>query len=264
MNFNLKKFGNHDKPAILFLHGFMGDGTDWEEVINLLKADFFCVTVDLPGHGGNRIQNGVSMPECAQALFEKLQLEGLSFSGLVGYSMGGRLAIFMAIHYADLQHRLLIESAAPGLRSKKERMQRVESDLQLQKSLQSGDFEDFLRSWYNMPIFASIKKNAKFENLLAKRMNNDVGQLAVTLQGMGAGVQPDLWSQWAELRMPVLLLNGGFDKKYRTLHREMKGLRPQTRIATLSGCGHNTHFEQPEEFADQLRKFLNQSYGGNS
>jgi len=165
MKFNLYKSGNPDNPTILFLHGFMGCASDWNEIVSLLETDWHCIAVDLPGHGSHRIRKAVTLNECAQALVTTVRREGLNISGLVGYSMGGRLAIFLATHYPDFCKKLVIESAAPGLRSEEERVQRRRSDRQLIKSMRLNNFKEFLRRWYRMPIFASIEKNAKLEGI---------------------------------------------------------------------------------------------------
>ncbi len=130
--------GSHDRRAILFLHGFMGTANDWEVCIDRLANEFFCIAVDLPGHGQSIDRDPwlYSMEGCARALIDILDDLGLQQCGLVGYSMGGRVALYVVSTYPERFDGLVLESASPGLRTDAERAARRQADEQLAQELQ--------------------------------------------------------------------------------------------------------------------------------
>ncbi len=141
--------GTPDLPAVLFLHGFMGSGADWKSVIATLEGRFRCVAVDLPGHGAS-----VGLPPEAYAfenaarlvldMLDELEIDKTTF---VGYSMGGRLALYLALRYPERCSGLFLESASPGLRSERERAERRAADEEKASRLESEDFDKFLHDW---------------------------------------------------------------------------------------------------------------------
>ncbi len=173
--------GNRDKPLILFLHGFMGDSNDFNEVISLLSNQFCCLTVDLPGHGKTRILGGeecYTMSNTAHALIHLLEQLNVKECFLVGYSMGGRLALYLTLHFPERFSKVVLESASPGLKTKRDQLERKQRDLELAHELETSDFSSFLSSWYNQPLFASLENQPAFELLIASRIRNKPFELA--------------------------------------------------------------------------------------
>jgi len=251
--------GSFDQPLILFLHGFLGDGHDFDPVISLLADQFCCLTVDLPGHGKTRTRGGsefYTMPQTAQGLIQLLERLAISTCSLVGYSMGGRLALYLALNFPQFFNRVVLESASPGLKTAAERLQRRDNDAQLADQLETEDFSNFLRRWYTQPLFASLKQHPDFEQIVKRRFNNHPRELAQSLRYMGTGHQPALWQRLPENQLPLLLLVGEQDTKFRAINTEMADLCPLVKLSILRDCGHNIHWENPNFFAQQVREFL--------
>lgn len=255
--------GNPDSPAILFLHGFLGSRLDWEEIIYGLSDEFYCVAPDLPGHGQTAKSpnpEAYSMRSAAEALQVTLDELRIANSALVGYSMGGRLALHLGMTYPQRWNHLVIESASPGIESALEQAKRKQMDEKKAKELESMEFEVFLQEWYEQPLFQSLKKDrARFDRLLERRKLNDPAELAKSLRGMGAGVQPPLWHELPRLDIPLLVIAGDGDMKYRKIAKKMARSCEQASLAVVSGTGHNVHEENPEEYTTLLRQFLTET-----
>ncbi|MFQ5627493.1 MAG: 2-succinyl-6-hydroxy-2,4-cyclohexadiene-1-carboxylate synthase [bacterium] len=248
--------GHKNSPPILFLHGFMGCADDWQSIVSVLSNDFYCIAVDLPGHGKTPINKTDSMGAYADGLagfFEKLRIQKCA---LVGYSMGGRLALYLAIRYPKIFQSVILESASPGLKTALERRARIEHDNMLAAELEKCDFAAFLDSWYRQPLFADMRRHPNYQALLHRRMQNNPQNLAASLRCMGTGRQPTLWHELAGIELPVLLLAGERDKKFVAIHTEINAHCKSAAQTIIRDCGHNIHFEVPEIYAKHIRKFI--------
>ena len=252
--------GNRDKPLILFLHGFMGDSTEFNEVISLLTEKFCCLTVDLPGHGKTRVMGGdkcYTMSNTAHALIKLLERLNVKKCFLVGYSMGGRLALYLNLYFPQRFFKVVLESASPGLKTKRDQLERIQRDLELVHKLEKSDFSAFLSSWYNQPLFASIKKHSYFEYLIASRLQNNPLELAKSLRNLSTGCQPCLWENLKQNKNCLLLRVGEYDAKFIAINSEMARLCKSAKLEIVSNCGHNIHFENPKTFVENVKYFYN-------
>ncbi|MEM1044194.1 MAG: 2-succinyl-6-hydroxy-2,4-cyclohexadiene-1-carboxylate synthase [Bacteroidota bacterium] len=242
-------------PVVLFLHGFMGNGRDWSAVVDRLAGDVRCLTVDLPGHGGavGLTEAAYTFPETAAALAGTLDALGIGRCRVVGYSLGGRLALYFALRHPGRCTRLVLESASPGLRTPAERAERRRIDAWRAETL-AGDFEGFLDRWSRMPIFRSLGDDARAA-FVAARLGNDPAELARSLRGSGTGQQPSLWEALGDLTVPTLAVAGAADPKFADLAFAMSVAGP-TVIPMLVSAGHTVHAEQPRLFAALVRDFL--------
>ncbi len=251
--------GPAGRPVILFLHGFLGSGEEWEEIISHLAERFRCLAVDLPGHGRSASvdrRRSWRMENNAKAVIVLLAKLGIHKCFLAGYSMGGRLALYLALHYPRYFAKVILESASPGLRTEEERRERLARDEQLARRLETGDFREFLRDWYRQPLFQTLKQHPRFEEIFQHRLQNDPRGLAKSLREMGTGAQPSLWEQLPGNKIPLLLVAGEKDAKFRSIAAEMAKINPVAGVKVITGCGHNVHFEAPEIFAAEVEKFL--------
>jgi 2-succinyl-6-hydroxy-2,4-cyclohexadiene-1-carboxylate synthase len=252
-------YGPEDKPLILFLHGFMGSGRDWEKVISLLTEHYRCLSLDLPGHGEfaqlNRHLNW-NMKATADGVCQLLNNTGIRKCYMVGYSMGGRLALYLALHYPHYFSKVILESASPGLKTVEERKARIEHDKRLAIQLESGNFKHFLSEWFQQPLFRGISELPQFEGMLRCRLNNDPQALAKSLLEMGTGRQPSLWKKLPGNKIPLLLVVGQKDRKFRSIAEEIASICSAANVMGIKGCGHNTHFEAPERFGKEVEGFL--------
>ncbi|MDQ4106106.1 MAG: 2-succinyl-6-hydroxy-2,4-cyclohexadiene-1-carboxylate synthase [Actinomycetota bacterium] len=251
--------GDRRRPAVLFLHGFMGSSADWEDVMGALEGRFYCIAADLPGHGASLglPDEAYTIEGAARRILEVPGELGIGRAALVGYSMGGRLALYLALRHPARCAGLFLESASPGLESLEERRSRRETDERRARRLETEDFGRFLEDWYRQPLFASL---ARDETLLARtieaRRRNDPGELARSLRGMGTGNQPSLWGELPGLQVPALAVAGGLDEKYAGISRLMANLNPLLESVVVPGVGHNVHIEAFEAYLASLRDFL--------
>ena len=152
-------------------------------------------------------------------IFAKL---GFSSVNLLGYSMGGRLALYTAITHPTLMHTLILESASPGLESDAERLARIHSDDQLAHKIEVEGLENFVEYWTNLPLFATQSDEVR-ERLKRQRLRNNPLGLANSLRGMGTGVQSSLWHRLNEIACPTLLITGKGDNKFTEIARQNGG-----------------------------------------
>ncbi len=257
-NFYFRIQGLSSAPRLLFLHGFMGDGADFNEAIAQLQTRFCCMTVDLPGHGHTIGQSTASYGMSAVAAGIKRLLEAESFwpCGLIGYSMGGRLALYLAMHYPDYFGRTMLISASPGLASEAEQIQRRQHDERLAQSLELEIWPVFLAYWYQQPQFATLRQHPSFEKILQKRRQNNPRELARSLREMGTGQQPSLWRALSQLKSPLNLLVGQSDPKFLDINQRMLQLMPHAELTVVGQCGHTVHIEQRLFFVEQVAHFF--------
>lgn len=250
--------GSGSGRALLFLHGFMGSRLDWLETVAALP-DYRCILVDLPGHG---LSAGCPaglypMPQAALALLSVLDHLGVAQGVPVGYSMGGRLALYLALTHPDRCRALVVESGSPGLASEREREARREWDEAKASELERQGLDAFLEEWYRQPLFHTIRRDrTRFAALMERRRQNHPAGLAASLRLMGTGAQASLWPELPGVRFPWLAVAGELDSRYRKAMQDMVRLSENGRLAAIPDAGHNTHFENPGAFSRTLREFL--------
>jgi len=240
----------------------MGSGADWAGAISALDERFYCVVPDLPGHGASLglPPEAYTIEGAARMLLHLLDELDAERPVVVGYSMGGRLALYLALRHPERCSRLFLESASPGIKDPVEREVRRRADEERAARLGSGDLAGFLEDWYRQPLFASL---ARHEGLLREtieaRLRNDPGELARSLRGMGTGNGPSLWGELGALRAPALAVAGELDEKYVGVAARMASLGPRVRTAVVAGAGHNVHLEAPGAYLALLEGSLDTS-----
>lgn len=260
MSLHWRTLGSVDTPAVLFLHGFLGRGADWLPEVESFSPSCFCILVDLPGHGesvGLDVPTAYTMSGAAELVLEVLDRLQVKEAGVVGYSMGGRLALYLVLKYPEVFSRALLESASPGLADEGERTERAQRDATLAERIKENGLGPFLASWYAQPLFKSLAENpARLAERIRDRQRNDPAELALSLQYMGSGVQPSLWADLESCRQPVMAVAGGRDPKFRDLALKMAGLSNCIQPAIVPDAGHAIHLEQRERFVELLGGFF--------
>jgi len=252
---------------LVFLHGFLGTGADWASLHGLLDPPRRCLFPDLPGHGEAKAAAVQTMQAMAEALVADLDRQGVKRCVLAGYSMGGRIALYTAVHYPEHFTSLILESASPGLETDAERLERQRADAALAQRLEGMEhnpaaFASFLEEWYRQPMFAGLARNRlKRAAVVRHRMRNTPAGLATALRGLGLGAQPSLWEALPDLHLPVLLLAGEADAKFVGIAERMAARLPQAELRVLAGCGHNAHEEKPQTVAHLFNAFLDAQEG---
>ena len=234
----------------------MGDLDDFVSAIDYL-AEFCCLSVDLPGHGRTQIRQNLNyqMPLVAEALIKLLKELAIADCLLAGYSMGGRLALYLAVHFPQYFRGVVLESTSPGLKTQPERDRRIAEDLQLARRLETEEFPQFVRQWYANPLFKSFTLHPNYQQAIVKRLNNDPLRLAKSLRYIGLGIQPSLWNLLPEIRVPILSIVGERDSKFVAINREIVELCSVANLIVVEDAGHNVHFEQPRKFAQSIAHF---------
>ena len=251
--------GDRHKPVILFLHGFMGSSADFQEVVDLLKDDFCCLLIDLPEHGKTGRQGewreNYGMSDVAVAIIELLKKLAIERCFLIGYSMGGRLALYLAIFFPHYFLKVVLESASPGLETQLAREERIKKDLLLAKRLETEDFALFIEQWYQKPLFASFVRHPKYQRAISQRLQNNPFKLAKSLHCLGLGVQPSLWKGLVKIEVSTLLVVGELDSKFVAINQRINSKSLQFKLKIVENTGHNVHLEQSQQFAQIVSFF---------
>jgi 2-succinyl-6-hydroxy-2,4-cyclohexadiene-1-carboxylate synthase len=165
--------------------------------------------------------------------------------------MGGRLCLALALDRPDLVEALVLVSASPGIADERERATRRATDDQLAHDVERDGIDAFLDRWLAQPLFASLPR--ELAGVDDRRRGNSVERITHQLRALGQGAQPSLWARLPELRMPVLLVTGAYDRKYRELAGAMaEAIGENARTVTIDGAGHALHLEQPAALAALL------------
>ena len=253
--------GDSTKPPLLLLHGFLGSHQDFRPLVSVLSRYFYCIAVDLPGHGKTRSQpNSYTFPATANSLLSLLNHLNIWQTYLLGYSMGGRLALYLTCEFPDRFLKVVLESASPGLKTAEERKRRRESDAAIAHRLETTPLPLFLAQWYSNPLFTSLKNHPNaYETMLLRRENNNPTELCNALRGLGTGEQPSLWEKLTYLQPPLLLIAGELDPKFIKINHEMRArlnISRTTKLEIIVSCGHNIHLEAPMVYARTLLKYF--------
>ncbi|RDI44375.1 2-succinyl-6-hydroxy-2,4-cyclohexadiene-1-carboxylate synthase [Falsibacillus pallidus] len=246
---------------LICLHGFTGDGSTWDDLKDQLSGKLRVITIDCLGHGESDIPSDYhrySIEKCAHDLNRIVEELHLASVNILGYSMGGRLALTFAVLFPEKVKRLILESSSPGLKSEDERSSRQIADEKLSQILLNDGIEAFVDYWEDIALFSSQKKlpAEKQQKIRDQRLNCNPLGLANSLRGMGTGAQPSWWDSLENLQMPVLLLAGELDEKFCLLNEEMKKRLPNAVFHKISECGHALHVEHSTKFGKMIEEFL--------
>lgn len=251
--------GDPQALPLLFLHGFMGSAQDWDFALEALASEYYCLAPDLPGHGQNP-DPIAALPQIWQGLSATLQAQGLQRFGVLGYSLGGRLAQAGLAQEPERFRALILASAATGLPAA-ERTSRRAADATRAQTLENGDFKAFLEAWYRQPLFGSLVEHPGYPALLQRRLQQTPARLAEVLRRAGAAEDRERsealtsLQRYAKKTGAVLYLAGREDAKYAQWGAELARLIPELRFQLLPG-GHSAHVEAPEAWLQAVRAFL--------
>lgn len=233
---------------LILVHGFTQTGRSWDPLLPALSTLFDVVAPDLPGHGG-RSDVHVGMEEAARLLGE----EG-GRGTYVGYSLGGRVALRLALDRPDLVDRLVLVSASAGIEDDDDRAARREADEALAAALEEEGIDVFLAEWLAQPLFASL---APAQAGLEHRRENTATGLAAALRLLGQGSMEPMWRRLLDLHVPVLVVAGELDEDYCLQAVHLGGWMGEVaNLALVPMAGHACHLEQPERFMKLLLAFL--------
>ncbi|MGE0059148.1 MAG: 2-succinyl-6-hydroxy-2,4-cyclohexadiene-1-carboxylate synthase [Dehalococcoidia bacterium] len=252
--------GSGDGPPVVLLHGFTGSS---RSLLSFARSwpGFSTLALDVIGHGMSDSPEDASrytMDRCIDDIEALVEVLDLGKIALLGYSMGGRIAVRYALRHPERLWALVLESASTGIEDEAERQARIQSDEALAQRLERKGLEPFIDYWQSIPLWASQASlpQEKRDALRAQRMQNSVTGLANSLRGMGAGADPAVFDKLSTLEVPSLIMAGGLDTKYRDLAIAMGATMPDATVRILDNAGHAAHFEQPAAFANAVFEFL--------
>jgi 2-succinyl-6-hydroxy-2,4-cyclohexadiene-1-carboxylate synthase len=234
--------------ALLLLHGFTHTGASWEPVVAALGERYRALTPDIRGHGAR----SDSQPVTLKAVIDDLAQLSPARCVLAGYSMGGRLALHFAQAHPDGVERLVLIGASPGIADEHEREQRRRDDERLAAEIERLSIEDFAGRWAGNPVLAGLAEGVA-ARAHADRLRSTPEGLARGLRGLGTGALPSLWARLHELEMPVSLVVGERDRKFRQIATRMWAAIPGAELVIIEGAGHAVHLEAPERLAEVIR-----------
>jgi 2-succinyl-6-hydroxy-2,4-cyclohexadiene-1-carboxylate synthase len=247
------------RPTIVFLHGFLGSHRDFD-ALTIPNTDR--LALDLPGHGEN-----INLPidhypfhNAAEFVLQSIQTLPSPII-LYGYSMGGRLALYLALRWPDRFTAAFLESTSPGLASTTEQLTRRHQDEILAQQIET-DFPAFLDRWYSAELFRSLKTHPSFPELLDRRRQNNPAELARSLRGIGLASQPSLWPELPHAKIPLHLIVGTQDPKFCAINQKMLDLCPTAQLHAIPNAGHNLHIEAPDRILKLLQTPVPPFQGG--
>jgi 2-succinyl-6-hydroxy-2,4-cyclohexadiene-1-carboxylate synthase len=248
-------------PYLLMLHGFMGSGEVFGAVIEKLMR--FCnpVTIDLPGHGKS---DGSEDPERYQtekqlndldSILQRLKLNSLI---LYGYSMGGRLALNMALEYPGYFSGMILESSTCGIISDQERKKRAGIDEKRAKEIEN-DYTGFLKEWMSLPLFKCENIKKEHRSVYSSVMENQKPIfMAACLRGFGSGSMQPVCGRLTTFDKPVLLLAGSKDEKFVKINRQMEHELPDAATVIVRDACHRVHLDQPGKLVMEIETYIKQ------
>ena len=259
LSFYVEKKGKGE--TLLLLHGFTGASSNWKPFIDKWSSSFQVIAVDLIGHGKSSKPDDPSFYSIEKMSgYLKKVLDRLNVTNvhLLGYSMGGRLALSFAIRYPSLVKSLILESSSPGLLTIGERDERVRKDHALATRIKEKGISEFVQFWETISLFASQRNlpQSVQSKVREQRLRNSEIGLANSLIGMGTGAQPSYWNQLNHMAFPVLLLTGELDQKFVSIAKRMKKSLSRADFVQINHVGHTIHVEEPQIFDKMVVAFL--------
>ncbi len=254
--------GDSAQPPILFLHGFTGSRRSWDAVRDAL--DYPTAAIDLPGHGETRIidpNKPVSFEVLISDLLQILDHLNYKKIHLCGYSFGGRIALAFAMTHPERLSSLILESASPGLAEAQSRQERMAKDRELADKF-VADFKNSIAQWSRLPFFRCQQQRnpSEWQKQQETRQQAHPAGLAYALEYFGTGAQPSYWENLNRLSLPVLLISGDEDAKFKGIAREMCQRLTHCESAAIQQAGHTTHLDQSEKFISVLKYWIEDKY----
>jgi 2-succinyl-6-hydroxy-2,4-cyclohexadiene-1-carboxylate synthase len=235
-------------PRVVLLHGFGQTGRCWGPFAPALARDHEVVRLDAPGHGGSGGE-AVDLPTTAGLI-----AAAGGPAVYLGYSMGGRMALQVAVDRPDVVRGLVVLGATPGIEDDGERAARHAADVALAARIRREGVPAFVDHWLGLPMFAGLPPEARFEE---ERRRNTPDGLATSLERAGTGAQAPLWDRLGTIAVPTLVVAGEDDDRYAAIAlRTAAAIGRHATVALVPGAGHSAHLEQPHRVIGLMRGWL--------
>lgn len=250
MKLPIEYYGDPDKPLLVLLHGFLGSAEDWTMFIPQL-TNFYCAAVDMPGHGKailDQFPDITSFTDVGDLIVKQLQQHPFF---LLGYSMGGRIALDITRRYSSQVKKLICVSGSPGIEDENLASIRYEKD---KKLLVNCDKKVFLQKWYKQNLFCGITEDAKYTQLFTRRLQGNFIEMQKGLDIMSVGKQPNMWPWLKNNQKSILYICGRMDVKYLGIAQRLQQ-QTSVEISIFEKCSHMPHFQKPEIFTQLVNKY---------
>ncbi len=237
-------------PRLVLVHGFAQNGQCWGPVGDDLATDHEVVFVDAPGHGrSSEFYAGLRTGA-------RLIADQGGTATYLGYSMGGRFLLHLALSVPELVRGLVLVGATGGIEDPEVRAERKRIDAAMADRLERDGLEKFMDAWLAQPLFAGLSEATQFRDA---RRTNTVDGLSESLRQAGTGSQDPLWDRLGRLEMPVLVMAGAADTKFAVeAERLTEAIGANATKVLVPDAGHAAHLEQPDAFLALLRPWLAQ------
>jgi len=225
---------------VLFIPGFMQRGDAWRPVAELLPERYPSRLLDHAEHS-----------------FEG-RLREIAAAGadvLVGYSLGGRLALRAALRSPESFTGLVLVGSTAGIEEGPLRGVRAEADEKLASWMEAMPIEDIVSLWERQPLFAD-QSDALVEEQRPGRLSQDPRSLALLLRTAGQGALDPVWHELHALDLPLLAIAGARDDGYSAAVKRIASVAPNARAAIVEDAGHAAHLQRPDEVARLISEFL--------
>lgn len=252
---------------VLLLHGFSGAPESWEKVTEQLAPDVEASAPLLAGHSGHELIRGQWQPNPPPGQPWAETFEGevdrlsqwishyqVAPSVLVGYSLGGRLALGLLQRYPTLFTRAILIGSHPGLSNMQERQERREVDEQRVAILQEQGVGPFMDFWQELPLFSSqrtLPQDVRDRQARIRR-SHDVHGLTMSLRACSLAAMPDYGPHLKTIATPTTLVVGAEDAMFKRIARDMVEQLPQASLRVIENAGHNPVLESPQTLADLI------------
>ena len=236
-----------DAPTVTFVPGFMQRGEAWQPVAARLATRYRSSCLDFATW-------------TFEERIEELLAAAVEGDAVVGYSMGGRLALHAALREPERFRALVLVGVTAGIEDAAQRADRRRSDESLAEWMERRSIEEVVARWEQQPVFATQPAELR-ESQRPGRLSHDPRLLAELLRSAGQGASEPVWHKLRELRCPVLLTAGEQDRRYATAAHRMVERMPHARVRLVADAGHAPQLEAPVEFAELLGEFLDEHLG---
>jgi 2-succinyl-6-hydroxy-2,4-cyclohexadiene-1-carboxylate synthase len=231
-------------PTLVLLHGFTHTGASWGAVAAGLGETYRPLAPDIRGHGSASERTPVDL----EHVIGDIDVLAPDEFTLVGYSMGGRIALHVALALGSRVQRLVLIGASPGIADAAERAQRREADERLADELETSTIDEFAERWAQTPVLSG-QPAAVAEAVHADRLRSHERGLARALRGLGTGALPSVWRRLGEIAVPATLVAGERDQKFTEIAVRMGANLRDAEVVVVPGAGHAVHLEAPGEVA---------------
>ncbi|PIS00404.1 MAG: hypothetical protein COT84_07635 [Chlamydiae bacterium CG10_big_fil_rev_8_21_14_0_10_35_9] len=242
--FAFKEQGNPRKQPLVFLHGFLGNKDDFDDTIQYLLNDFFCISIDLPGHGFTPF---TSAPDSFDYICQQIQvfIQNLENPIFIGYSMGGRIAhVFQQA--TQQKYKAIVMGSHFGLSCHEQIQERCTQEKNICRQLETLSFSDFINNWYKNPLFTPFRKHPKFTTTVQRRLHNNPDNMLLALKAFSLTKQP-VYKPSSSLT----IIAGEKDEKYCRYYESLN-----IKFIKIPDAGHAIHIEEPKHLAQTIKEVL--------